>query len=58
MNIFKLMGAAILGVLFVLALLVVVPGYLLHMSSTWGWPEWQRISNLGLTQANTGSTNA
>ena len=42
MNIFKLMGAAILGVLFVLALLVAVPGYLLHMSSTWGWPEWQR----------------
>ena len=37
----KLMGAVILGVLFVLALLVAVPGYLLHMSSTWGWPEWQ-----------------
>ncbi len=41
MSFLKHMGAAILGVLFVLALLVAVPGYLLHMSSTWGWPEWQ-----------------
>ncbi len=41
MSFLKHMGAAILGVLFVLALLVAVPGYLLHMSSTRGWPTWQ-----------------
>lgn len=44
----KYTSATILGALFVLALLAAVPGFLLHLSSTWCWPEWQHaIGMLG-----------